>query len=183
MNGDLVGIAVVVGALMAAALVVLSTNEIRRRAGASSTASVLYDAATADGPLIAHAHRMQAQPTAVERAADGTISVTAARVGPYAAVATPTEVMRLTADALVAEEALGVVVARGILRHPERDLSVTITPSLRALALHALAELRASEAQGPQMTRQDPATCRACAYRAMCAIGRINAGAPHSAMR
>ncbi len=182
MMGDLVGVAVVVGALLAAALAVLSTNESRRRERAAAPAAILYDAATADGPLVAHAHRMQGRPLVVERMADGTITVTVARLGPPAAVATPSEVMRLAAEALVAEEALGVTVARGILRHAERDLAVPITPALRALALHGLGELRASEAQGPRLTRQDPATCRACGYRAMCAVGRINAAAPHSAM-
>jgi hypothetical protein len=182
MMGDLVGVAVVLGSLVAAALVVLSLNEGQRRGQDDPPPTVLYDAETADGPLIAHAHRMQGYPMRVERGERGTISVVVPRVGPAAAVATPAEVMRLAAEALVAEEALGVTVARGILRHVERDLAVPITPALRALALHALGELRASEGQGPRLTGQDPATCRACGYRAMCAIGRINAPAPHSAM-
>jgi len=182
MMGDLVGVAVVLGALLAAALVVLSLNEGQRRGQDAIPAAVLYDAETADGPLIAHAHRMQAHPMRVERGEQGTISVIVSRVGLPAAVATPVEVLRLAAEALVTEEALGVTVALGILRHAERDLAVPITPALRALALHALGELRASEGQGPRLTGQDPAICRACGYRAMCAIGRINAPAPHSAM-
>jgi hypothetical protein len=178
--GDVVGIAVVVGVIVAAALVVLLVNEGQRHTDPKDRPTILYDAASADGPLIAHAHRMQAQPTRVERAADCAITLTIDRAGPPARIATPAEVMHLAAEALVAEEALGVTVARGILRHPERDLVVTITPSLRALAVRALTELRASEAQGPHLRGQDPATCRACGYRAMCAIGRINAGAPLS---
>ncbi|MBA3824111.1 MAG: hypothetical protein H0X24_09470, partial [Ktedonobacterales bacterium] len=170
------------GAVVALALLVLSLNEGQRRQRIVAPQTILYDATTADGPLVAHAHRMQGRPARVERAADGVITVSVDRVGTPAAVATPVEVLWLTAEALVAEEALGVTVSNGTLRHADRDLTVPITPALRALTLHALSELRASEAQGPRISRQDPQTCRGCGYRAMCAIGRINAPTPHSAM-
>ena len=180
MTGDIVWVSVVVVVLVVAALAILSTNEGWQRQHAELPPTVLYDGA-AGGPLVAHAHRLSGHPALVERTANGSISVIVERSGPFAAVATPREVLRLAAEALVAEEALGVTVARGILRHPERDLALPITPALRALALRQLADLRASEGQGPRLTHQDATICHACAYRAMCAIGRLNGMHSHSA--
>jgi hypothetical protein len=181
-SGDAVAGLLVVGLLVAGALVILAANEGQRaRTAAASTA--LYDGAAADAtPLVAHAYGLTGRPALVTRAADGSVTVVLARSGAAPATAAPPDALQLAAEALVAEEALGVSVARGVLRYPARDLALPITPALRELVTRQLADLRANEAAGPRLHRQDPTVCRACAYRAMCAIGRVNAPAPHSAM-
>ena len=176
---------IIVGVLLAAGLIaILTTNEARRLAPRTKpAATLLYDGAAAGAvPLVAHSLLLQGNPQAILREADGSIIVVLARTGTAPPVAKPSDAIQLAGEMLVAEEALGVTVTGGLLRYQDRALGIPLTPALRALALQRLAELRACDEQGPQLTRQDPVVCRACAYRAMCAIGRINAPSPHSVM-
>ena len=178
----MITLAVVGGLLICALIAALSVNEARRRLALPTLAATLYDGAAKDAaPLIAHSIMVEGRPTAVERTADGAVTVLCARSGLAPPVASSADVMRLGIEMLVAEEALGVTVMAGLLRFQDRSLTIPHTPLLRALVSARLGELRAADGDGPRLTRQDPTVCRACAYRAMCAIGRINAPAPHSA--
>jgi hypothetical protein len=175
----LIACAFVVAGLIAA----LTTNEARRKSDAAQpSAKTLYDG-TAVGapPLVAHSIMFQGQPDSVTRTANGII-VTLLRKGLAPPVATPADIVQIAAEMIVTEEALGVKIASGELRYQDRSLLIPFASSLRALALQRMADLRACDDQGPNMTRQDPSVCRVCAYRAMCAIGRVNAPTPHSAL-
>lgn len=183
MNLDCLAGLVILGLLVATLLIVLSANETRRVQGANA-GIILYDGQLPDAaPLVAHALHLAAQPTLVSRAADGSVTVIVAIQAPTPTVVRTPMVVRLVAEALVAEEALGVRVTRGIVQFRDRMVVVPITPALRALVLHQLALLRAAEDHGPRLNRQEASVCRTCAYRAMCAIGRANAPLPHSSMR
>ena len=183
MSVDCLAGLVILGLMLAALLGILSTNEAQRRMRTTAAATTLYDGLAPDAsPLVAHGLRMEGHPTRVARATDGTVTIELAQATSAPTVATTPDVLRLTAEALVAEEALDITITLGTLRFTDRSLVVPITPALRALVLQRLGELRAAEAHGPHLTRQERSVCRACAYRAMCAIGRVNAPLPHSAM-
>ncbi len=183
MTVDVLAFLIATAAVIAVLVAVLTTNEARRNAAAAQpTATTLYDGTVAGTPpLVAHSIMLQGRPDSVTRAADGVI-VTLLRKGLSPPVASPADIVQIAAEMIVAEESLGVKVTRAELRYQDRALIIPFAPSLRALALQRLAELRACDEQGPKLTRQDPTVCRACAYRAMCAIGRANAPTPHSTL-
>ena len=184
MSVDCLAGLVILGILLAALLIILSANEVQRRMRVTLTATMLYDGLAPDAsPLVAHMLRMEGRPALVTRALDGSVTVELIQAASGPTVAATPDVLRLTAEALVAEEALGITITHGALRFTDRTLTMPITPALRALVMQRLAELRAAEAHGPHLTRQEGSVCRACAYRAMCAIGRVNAPLPHSSMR
>lgn len=183
MTVDIITILIAGALIVAGSVAILTTNEARRLRVTTTPPTQLYDGAAADAPaLVAPSLMLEGHPDAVTREADGAIVVTLTCAGTAPPVAAPPALIRLAGEMLAAEEALGVTVTRGLLRYQDRALVIPLSPALRTLAQQCLMELRACEGAGPHMTRQEPATCRACAYRAMCAIGRINAPAPHSVM-
>jgi hypothetical protein len=174
----------IVLALVGAALIgVLTLNDAHRGAQPAPPEAVLFDGMTADAPpLVAHALGLQGRPSLIARRPDDSIVVAIVRAGTAPATIAPPDAILLAAEMLAAAEALGVTPAVGELRFQDRALPLPNTPALRALALRRLGELQASVPAGPHLTRQDPATCRACAFRAMCPIGRANAPLPHSSV-
>lgn len=183
MSGELLAALVAAIIIIAALGFALTANAARDATKPELPARTIYDGTLASAtPLVAHTLGLEGQPTAVTREADGTIAVIIARAGTAPPTPSTAEVIRLAAETLVAEEALGVRVQSGILRYSDRQISVAMAPALRELALRRLGEIRASDERGPRLERQNPNICRACAYRSMCAIGRINAPLPHSSM-
>lgn len=171
---------VLLGALLC---IVLTANAGRRAAPPPVGERVVYDGwHPTTRPLVALTLGLQGRPTAVITTPDAPTRVILVREGIAPGMPAAPDVMQIAAEVLVVEEALGMQGIVGVLRYQDRDFLVAITPVLRTLTLHRLAALRACDAEGPQVARQDPLVCRACAYRAMCAIGRSNAPAPHSAM-
>ncbi len=182
MTGAMVA-TIVTGALVVATLLIaLTVNDARRLSQPPPPEVVLFDGTVAGPPLVAHALALSGRPAAVVRAAAGAVVGPPARAGPAPPGVSPPPALALAADMLVVAEALDVTPARGEIRYRDRALALPLTPALRALALRRLAEVRASDELGPQIARQDPTVCRACAYRAMCAIGRVNAPLPHSSL-
>ncbi|HKD74825.1 MAG TPA: hypothetical protein VKB76_04995 [Ktedonobacterales bacterium] len=183
MTVDVLALIIAAAFVVAGLIVALTTNDARRKADvAQPAATTLYDGTAAGAPpLVAHTIMLQGQPDNVTRTADGVV-VTLLRKGLAPPVATPADVVQIAAEMIVVEESLGVKVSRGELRYQDRSLRIPFVPALRALALQRLADLRACDGRGPNLTRQDPIVCRACAYRAMCAIGRVNAPTPHSVL-
>lgn len=177
MSADLIGALAALAVALAALLIALSLNDARREQAAPPP-TILYDGRDAAGPLVALGLGLTGRPDQVAQAHDGAVAVILRRAGRAPAVASAADSLQCAAECLAVEEALGVRSARGILRYDDRDLAVISTPALRDLVLRRLGEVRASEARGPVVARQEPAVCRACAYRAMCAIGRANAPTP-----
>jgi hypothetical protein len=175
-------ILIVLVLLVTGCALILSLNESWRRHAAQPAAKIIYDGRKPGAtPLVAHAHGLSARPTLVEQLDDGTMQIIMACQGAPPPVASAAQALWLTASAVAAEEALAIAIGAGILRYPERDILVAITPALRAMLARRIEELRQAEDGGPHLARQDPTVCRACVYHAMCPIGRVNAPLGHSA--
>lgn len=170
---------VTLAVVFAAGLLALTINDARRAARKPASAETLY---AGKEPLVAHARHLSAQPTSVQRAPGGEIVLRHDFPNTAPATIGRPEAVMLAAEALVVEEALGLKPSQAMMHYLDHDLALPLTPPLQDLALRRLDEIRAAEEGGPRLRRQDPAVCRACAYRAMCPIGRVNAPAPHSAL-
>jgi CRISPR/Cas system-associated exonuclease Cas4 (RecB family) len=174
MNENLLAAIIVSVLVLGAAVIVISSNEAQRRHKASS-ASTLYATKKDAMPLVAPTISIQGNPTEVVRSGDE-VSVIVARKETAPSVLSTSDILRLVAEGMVVEEALGETVSAGIMRFTDREMRVLLTPAIRALVVTRLAELRASETFGPIQETQDPTLCRTCVYRAMCPIGRVKAG-------
>lgn len=183
MTADLLA-ALTASVLLATLLcIVLTVNAGRRATPPPAGERVVYDGRQpTTHPLVALTLGLEGRPTLVITTPAGPPRVILTRVGLAPGLPAAPDIMQIAAEVLVVEEVLGLQGAVGVLRYQDRDFPTPISPILRTLTLQRLAALRACDAVGPQVARQDPAVCRACAYRAMCAIGRSNAPAPHSAM-
>ncbi len=185
MTTDLIGAVLGIAFVVIVALIVLAANDTPAKGTDTTAPQTIYAAtpgAGPGGPLVAHAIALAAQPDLVERAADGSVRLVALRVGLAPAAISRDEALTLAAQALVVDEALGVATSVALLRYQDRDLALPVTPALRDLVRQRIDAIRAQEAQGPIVQRQDATVCRACAYRAMCPIGKMNAPAPHSVL-
>ncbi len=185
MTTDLIGAVLGIAFVAIVALIVLAANDTLPKGTDPTAPQMLYSSATgvgSGGPLVAHALALAAQPDFIERAADGAVRIVTLRVGLAPAAISREDALTLAAQALVVDEALGVATSVALLRYQDRDLALPMTPALRDLVHQRIDTIRAHEAQGPIVQRQDATVCRACAYRAMCPIGKMNAPAPHSVL-
>lgn len=82
-------------------------------------------------------------------------------------------VMQVAAYCLILEDYFEQPPTHGILRYADSEFTVEYTPALRKKVIRLLTEMEhCTEKQPPALARQKAAKCRACAFQAICPIGR-----------
>jgi CRISPR-associated exonuclease Cas4 len=81
--------------------------------------------------------------------------------------------VQIAAYCLILEDYFEQAPTHGILRYADCEFTVDYTPALRKKVIHLLTEMeRCTEQQPPPLARQRVAKCRACAFQAICSVGR-----------
>lgn len=82
-------------------------------------------------------------------------------------------VIQVAAYCLILEDYFVQAPTHGILRYADREFTIEYTPALRKKVIRLLGLMtQCSEQSPPQLKSQKAAKCRACAFQAMCPIGR-----------
>lgn len=177
-----VGLAVL---LVAVALGLLLLNERhaqrdrlvveRRRVLGLPTGELVYEDADSQGASLASkAYPLVGKPDYVVQLPDGRpvpIELKPSVQGVMAPYSN--HIVQVGAYCLILEDHFERPPTHGILRYADREFTVEYTPALRKKVIRLLKEMaQRSEQQPPTLVRQHASKCRACAFQAICSIGR-----------
>lgn len=179
-------LAIGLGMLLAAlALCILLLNERRRlrerlieerhRALGLPAGELVYEDADGKGELLSSsAYPLIGKPDYVVQVPDGRPVPIELKPGlhdvpaPYS-----NHIIQLAAYCLILEDYFEQAPTHGILRYADREFTVEYTPALRKKVIRLLTEMdRCSAQEPPALKNQRAAKCRACAFQAVCPIGR-----------
>jgi CRISPR-associated exonuclease Cas4 len=178
--------AVGVGLLLAAAaLGLLLLNERRGRRGrliaekqralGLPQGELVYEDADGQGePLSSNAFPLIGKPDYVVRLPDGRPVPVELKLN-VVEVSAPfsNHVVQLGAYCLILEDYFEKAPTYGIVRYADCEFTVDYTPALRKKVVRLLAAMqKCSEQQPPPLASQKAAKCRACDFKAICAIGK-----------
>lgn len=155
--------------LAVGALSLAGSLRMRRESGlpAGKVLSSDVGAGTPGTPLFSPRYNLAGTPDYVVRTREGTVPV---EVKPGRNEQEPHEshLLQVLAYCLLLEEN-GERPPYGLLRYSHATFHVDYNPETRAYLLAVLAEMREAESQ-PEVNRShdNPARCRACAYRSIC---------------
>jgi CRISPR-associated exonuclease Cas4 len=171
--------------LISIALIILVVNERRgqrarairerHRALGLPEGKLVYEDADGQGePLSSVGFPLIGKPDYVVEAPDGRpipveLKLTVEGVAaPYS-----NHVVQVAAYCLILEDYFVQGPTHGILRYADREFTIEYTPALRKKVIKLLSLMQqCSEQSPPTLKTQKVAKCRACAFQAMCPIGR-----------
>ncbi|MGB8344278.1 MAG: CRISPR-associated protein Cas4 [Ktedonobacteraceae bacterium] len=171
--------------LVAIALIILVVNERRvqrervirerHRALGLPEGKLVYEDADGRGePLSSVDYPLLGKPDYVVETPDGRpvpveLKLTVEGVAaPYS-----NHVVQVAAYCLILEDYFEQVPTHGILRYADREFTIEYTPALRKKVIKLLTLMaQCSEQAPPPLKSQKAAKCRACAFQALCPIGR-----------
>jgi CRISPR-associated exonuclease Cas4 len=155
-------------ALAFAALVICLRLQLARR----REAVVIYsdtDTRHRGETLVSHRYRLAGRPDYLTRSRSGLMPIelksrNCGPKGPY-----PGERAQLLGYCLLAEDAIGEPVGKGLLEYPNRQFPVAYGSAERQEIVALLEKMRKTEAAGEiQRSHNDPRRCRACGVRSTC---------------
>ena len=179
-------LAIGLGLLLAAfALLILLLNDRRfqrarlvaerHRALGLPEGELVYEDADGQGePLSSSSYPLVGKPDYVIKLPDGKPVPIELKPSVHDATAPHSNhVIQLAAYCIILEDYFVQPPTHGILRYADREFTVEYTPALKKKVIRLLTEMaRCSEKQPPPLTRQRASKCRACAFQAICPVGR-----------